>query len=66
MKMYVNSVDKHRKLILDAFDYIWKHPETGYKEVVTSNYMAEQFIRLGYDIIILFTDRILTECKGVG
>ena len=32
MQRYVESVNKHRQLILDAMDYIWKNPETGYKE----------------------------------
>lgn len=32
MKQYLPFVQKHRKLILDALDYIWKNPETGYKE----------------------------------
>ena len=43
-------VDKHRQLILDAERYIWKHPETGYKEFETSKYLAERFTELGYDL----------------
>ena len=37
------AVEKYRELILDAERYIWKNPETGYKEYKTSNYMAEIF-----------------------
>ena len=32
MEKYVQYVEKHRELILDALDYIWKNPEIGYKE----------------------------------
>jgi amidohydrolase len=46
----LNYVDKHRDLILAAERYIWKHPETGYKEWKTSGYLAEQFEKLGYSL----------------
>ena len=29
-------VDRHRTLIEDAFQYIWTHPETGYREWQTT------------------------------
>jgi len=48
MKRLVNAVDKHKKLILDAERFIWKNPETGYKEVKTTAYLAEQYRKLGY------------------
>lgn len=32
LKSYKEYVEKHRQLILDALDYIWKNPESGYKE----------------------------------
>ncbi len=50
MQNIAKAVDKHRQLILDAERYLWKHPETGYKEVKTSAYMAEQFEKLGYKL----------------
>ena len=43
-------VTKHRQKILDALDYIWKNPETGYKEWKTHAYLAEQFRALGYTL----------------
>lgn len=46
------AVEKHTQKILDAERYIWKHPETGYKEYETSKYMEEQFIKLGYDLVL--------------
>ena len=44
------AVERHRQRILDAERFIWQHPETGYKEVVTSDYMAKAFEDLGYEI----------------
>ncbi len=32
MNSNVSCVEKNRELILNALDYIWKNPETGYKE----------------------------------
>lgn len=42
---------KHETLIYETADYIWKHPETGYREWNTSAYMAEQFEKLGYTLV---------------
>lgn len=50
MDRIVNAVDKYRNLILEAERYIWENPETGYKEVKTTKYLAEKFIELGYDL----------------
>ena len=36
--------------ILQAADYIWKNPETGYREWKTSAYAAKQFEELGYTL----------------
>lgn len=51
MKNYKAAVDKHRQLILDAQDYIWANPETGYREVKTSKYLEYAFEKLGYEIV---------------
>lgn len=50
MQDIIKAVDKNRRLILDAEKFIWAHPETGYKENVTSKYMAEKFEELGYKL----------------
>ena len=42
---------RHEELIYETADYIWKHPETGYREWNTSAYMAEQFEKLGYTLV---------------
>ena len=52
MKQYLPFVEKHRKLILDALDYIWKNPETGYKEWKTHAYLEEAFAKLGYELTL--------------
>ena len=36
-------------MILEAERYIWKNPETGYKEIKTSAHMEKKFRELGYE-----------------
>lgn len=50
-KKHLANVDKNRKLILDTLDYIWKNPETGYREWKTHAYLADIFRDLGYELI---------------
>ena len=50
MNRYVTAVNKHRDLILNALDYIWKNPETGYREWKTHKYLKDAFEALGYEI----------------
>lgn len=69
MSSYNQYVEKHRKLILDALDYIWKHPETGYKEWKTHEYLAAEFKKLGYELtpagnIPGFTAEVDTGVEG--
>lgn len=52
MKEIAQVVESYKDLILEVERFIWKHPETGYREVATSNYMAEQFTRLGYKVTL--------------
>jgi len=42
-KQLFESVDKHRDLIFAAEEYIWNHPETGYREWKTSAYLEKGF-----------------------
>ena len=51
MKSLLSLVDKHKQLIDDAYSFIWKNPETGYKEFKTSKYLEDKFIEFGYDIV---------------
>ncbi|MBR3942207.1 MAG: amidohydrolase, partial [Clostridia bacterium] len=50
MHAIFEAVDAYKKKILDAEEYIWKNPETGYREVKTSAYMAKSFEDLGYTL----------------
>ena len=52
----IDCIDKYRALILEAERYIWKNPETGYKEYKTNEYMKTKFKELGYEI---------TEAEGI-
>ena len=46
MQKLLNAVEKHRELILRTHDYIWTHPETGYREWKTSKYLEDEFVKL--------------------
>lgn len=50
MQKILNAVDKNRERILAAERYIWAHPETGFKEVETTRYLAAAFEELGYTL----------------
>jgi len=50
MQNLLNAVDKYHDLILEAERYIWQHPETGYREEKTSQYMKDVFTKLGYEL----------------
>lgn len=47
----VEMTARHQKLIYEVADYIWKHPETGFREWNTSAYLAEKFEKLGYTLV---------------
>ena len=63
MRLVREAVERYRDLILEAERYIWKHPETGYKEFKTSSYMAEQFEALGYELT--FAEGITGFCTQI-
>ena len=44
------AVEKYRKLIFDVERYVWKNPETGFREWKTSKYLAGIFEKLGYKL----------------
>ncbi len=52
MQAIKQAVEKYRQLILDAEQYIWKHPETGFREEKTSKYMEDAFRALGYELVM--------------
>ncbi|MBP3395680.1 MAG: amidohydrolase [Clostridia bacterium] len=64
-----SAVDAYKELILASERYLWTIPETGYREVKTSAYVAEQFEKLGYKLtyaegITGFITRIETGREG--
>lgn len=69
MSNLASKAEKYRDIILAAQDYIWKNPETGYKEWKTTKYLEEQYEKLGYKLnkagdIPGFTTEIDTGRKG--
>ena len=69
MTDYAKYVKKHRELILSSLDFIWKNPETGYREWKTHKYMEETFSKLGYELTLAgnipgFTAEIDTDKEG--
>ncbi|MCQ2387644.1 MAG: amidohydrolase, partial [Clostridia bacterium] len=60
---------KFKELMVNAENYIWANPETGWKEVKTNEYLKKEFIRLGYKLDCFenttgFTTTIDTGRKG--
>lgn len=49
MGMLFAAVERQRARILDAEAWIWRHPETGFREKNTSAYMERAFRALGYE-----------------
>ena len=69
MKKYIAYVEKQRELILAANEYIWKNPETGYREWKTHAYLEEAFAKLGYELTLAgdipgFTAEVDTGREG--
>lgn len=51
MDCVVKTVDSYRDLILKTLDYVWKNPETGYREWKTTKFLEDVFEYLGYDLV---------------
>ncbi len=52
MQNIIRAVEKYRQLILDSERYLWKNPETGFKEYKSSKYMQENFEKMGYELTL--------------
>ena len=48
IKIINEIASRYREAILSTADYIWKNPETGYRERKTSAHMLERFRGIGY------------------
>ena len=69
MELAKNLAQKHAQLMLDAERFIWKNPETGYKEWKTHEYLETEFAKLGYELTLAgdipgFTTEIDTGKPG--
>ena len=51
MEQFMNLAEQFTKLIIDTQNYIWTHPETGFKEWNTSRYLEDIFENLGYELV---------------
>ncbi len=49
-KMLIEAVNAAKEQVLAAEEYIWQHPETGYREWKTSAYLEKVFTDLGYQL----------------
>lgn len=45
-----NAVKKYRNLIENTEQFLWTHPELGYKEWAASTYLMQEFEHLGYQV----------------
>ena len=52
MELAKKLAQKHAQLMLDAERWIWAHPETGYKEWKTHEYLETEFAKLGYELTL--------------
>ncbi len=44
------AVEKHRERIISAEAWLWKHPETGFREWKSHEYLKNEFEKLGYSL----------------
>lgn len=58
----IEAIDNNREQIIASGEYILNNPELGFKEIKTSNYIKEEFVKLG----IPFQDNLaITGVMGV-
>ena len=51
VKALKEMVASQRELMFAAERHIWKHPETGYREWKTHEYLAAEYRKLGYELV---------------
>ena len=51
MQKFIDAVNRHSERAIAALDYIWKNPETGYREWKTHAYLVKEFKELGYELV---------------
>ncbi len=50
-KLLLQAADTNSAIVYSTEQFIWRHPETGYKEWQTSAYLADIFEKLGYTLV---------------
>ena len=50
MHKLIAAAEKHRERMLQALEFFWKNPETGYREWKGHKYLADAFRELGYEL----------------
>ena len=60
------AVEKYREKIFEVERFLWKHPQTGYREFLCSSYLEEIFEDLGYNknVVILTQPREFVKSKN--
>ena len=56
MDKFIKAVEKNGALAKEALDYLWKNPETGYKEWKGHAYLAEKFPLKHSELLKLLKD----------
>ena len=51
MQKMLDAVNRNREKVEKAYEFMWKNPETGYKEWKTHNFLAAQFREFGYKLV---------------
>ena len=50
LEYLIEGVEQNRQVILDTERYLWKNPESGYREWKTNRYLADILTGLGYEL----------------
>jgi len=50
IKRISDAVEKHRDGIIDAAEFMWDHPETGFREWKANAYLSGKYEALGYEL----------------
>lgn len=51
-KEIIKNVDRNRDAIIDALDWLWQHPQTGFSEWDANDYLRSKFEALGYNLTL--------------
>ena len=52
MKKIYDLIEKNKEYLLNAEKWLWRNPETGFKEYKTNKFMIEEFEKMGYKLTL--------------